>query len=80
MFNSVRTVMTFAPDPGASARWWGELLDVPVRTDVSDAGGVHAWNERPRPPSYVSLRIVPDVSSGARATTFSTAPARTTSP
>ncbi|MET8743804.1 VOC family protein [Streptomyces sp. NPDC004728] len=45
MFDSVRTVMTFALDPEASARWWGELLDVPVRMDVSDAGDVYAWVE-----------------------------------
>lgn len=29
MFSTVRTVMTFAVDPEASARWWGEFLDAP---------------------------------------------------
>ncbi|MER5368248.1 VOC family protein [Streptomyces sp. NPDC002722] len=45
MFDRVRTVMTFALDPEASARWWGELLGVPVQVDVSDAGDVYAWVE-----------------------------------
>ncbi|MFD9591719.1 VOC family protein [Kitasatospora sp. NPDC059973] len=45
MFKSVTTVMTFALDPAASARWWGEFLGVPVTTDVSDTGSVYAWVE-----------------------------------
>lgn len=45
MFNAVRTVMTFAEAPEASARWWGELLDTPVKVDVSDSGAVYAWVE-----------------------------------
>ncbi|GGY69906.1 hypothetical protein GCM10010326_75250 [Streptomyces xanthochromogenes] len=45
MFNAVRTVMTFAEAPEASARWWGELLDTPVKVDVSDNGAVYAWVE-----------------------------------
>ncbi|MFE7563303.1 hypothetical protein [Kitasatospora sp. NPDC057500] len=45
MFTGVRTVMTFAVDPEVSARWWGEFLDVPVKTDVSDTGAIYAWVE-----------------------------------
>lgn len=45
MFKAARTVMTFAAAPEASARWWGELLDVPVKLDVSDTGAVYAWVE-----------------------------------
>ncbi|MGW8485463.1 VOC family protein [Streptomyces sp. NPDC055886] len=45
MFSTVRTVMTFAVDPEASARWWGESLDAPVKLDVSDTGAVYAWVE-----------------------------------
>ncbi len=42
--NSVRVVMTFAADPEASARWWGELLNV-VKLDGSDTGAGYAWVE-----------------------------------
>lgn len=45
MFRNVRIVMVFTTAPEASARWWGELLDVPVKTDVSDSGAVYAWVE-----------------------------------
>ncbi|MFG2624693.1 VOC family protein [Streptomyces sp. NPDC048473] len=45
MFKGVRTVMVFADSPEASARWYGELLDVPVQVDVSDTGAVYAWVE-----------------------------------
>ncbi|GAA2255972.1 hypothetical protein GCM10010232_51770 [Streptomyces amakusaensis] len=45
MFHGVRTVMIFADDPEASARWWGGLLDAPVRLDVADTGAVYAWIE-----------------------------------
>ncbi|WP_329521563.1 VOC family protein [Spirillospora sp. NBC_01491] len=34
--------MTFAVDPEASARWWGEVLNVPVNLDV-DGDSVYAW-------------------------------------
>ncbi|MEE1747573.1 MULTISPECIES: VOC family protein [unclassified Streptomyces] len=45
MFEGVRTVMVFAVDPEASARWYGELFGVPVRVDVADTGAVYAWVE-----------------------------------
>ncbi|WP_405712857.1 MULTISPECIES: VOC family protein [unclassified Streptomyces] len=45
MFEGVRTVMVFADSPEASARWYGELLGVPVRVDLSDTGAVYAWVE-----------------------------------
>ncbi|MFJ2955587.1 VOC family protein [Streptomyces sp. NPDC087270] len=45
MFAGVRTVMVFAEDPEASARWWGEVLDAPVKLDIADSGAVYAWVE-----------------------------------
>ncbi|MEU0937108.1 MULTISPECIES: VOC family protein [unclassified Embleya] len=42
MFRTVRTVMVFAGDPRASARWWAEVLDVPARFDI-DEESVYAW-------------------------------------
>ncbi|MFJ7197497.1 MULTISPECIES: VOC family protein [unclassified Streptomyces] len=45
MFEGVRTVMVFAQDPEASARWYGELLGVSVRVDAGDPGAVYAWVE-----------------------------------
>ncbi|MFF3172537.1 hypothetical protein ACFVQ0_07930 [Streptomyces sp. NPDC057900] len=42
VFHHVRTVMVFADDPSASAAWWGELLDAPVKTDISPTGDVYA--------------------------------------
>ncbi|MCT9093931.1 VOC family protein [Streptomyces sp. ASQP_92] len=36
--------MAFADNPEASARWWGEVLDSPVKTDVNDdTSAVYAW-------------------------------------
>ncbi|WP_434593397.1 VOC family protein [Streptomyces sp. A5-4] len=43
MFKDVRIVMVFADAPEISARWWGQVLDAPVKTDVSNTGAVYAW-------------------------------------
>ncbi|MEV5574416.1 VOC family protein [Spirillospora sp. NPDC052269] len=43
MFERVSTVMTFADDPEACARWWGNALGVDVHTDVADDGQLYAW-------------------------------------
>ncbi|HEY9417374.1 MAG TPA: VOC family protein [Pseudonocardia sp.] len=40
MFNGVRSVMVFAADPVASARWWAGQLDVEVHVD-----SLFAWIE-----------------------------------
>lgn len=46
MFQRVSTVMTFAIDPEASARWWADVLGADVHLDVdSDSGSVYAWIE-----------------------------------
>ncbi|MFE6869523.1 VOC family protein [Kitasatospora sp. NPDC057692] len=45
MSTGVRTVMTFAVGPEASARWWGRFLDVPVKLDAGDAGAGYAGVE-----------------------------------
>jgi Glyoxalase-like domain len=37
VFDGVRSVMVFALDPLASARWWGKLLDADVHVDSSFA-------------------------------------------
>ena len=42
MFRGVRTVMVFANDPEASARWWADTLDAPVHVD-HDGASVYAW-------------------------------------
>lgn len=40
VFGGVRSVMVFASDPLASARWWGNLLEVEVHVD-----SLFAWIE-----------------------------------
>ncbi|WP_424706993.1 VOC family protein [Kitasatospora acidiphila] len=37
--------MTFAENPEASARWWGDLLDTQAKVEVSESGAVYAWVE-----------------------------------
>ncbi|MDI3390034.1 VOC family protein [Streptomyces sp. B-S-A8] len=44
MFTGIRTIMIFAEDPEKTARWWGNVLDTAVHTDVNkDNGDVYAW-------------------------------------
>ncbi|MFC5183894.1 VOC family protein [Actinomadura harenae] len=43
MFKHVSTVMTFASDPEACARWWADALSTDLHTDIADDGQVYAW-------------------------------------
>jgi predicted enzyme related to lactoylglutathione lyase len=42
LFQRVSTIMTFAEDPEASARWWARVLATDVHLDV-DGNSVYAW-------------------------------------
>jgi len=44
LFKRVSTVMTFAEDPEAAARWWAGLLGADVQLDT-DGTSVYAWIE-----------------------------------
>ncbi|MFK0167306.1 VOC family protein [Streptomyces sp. NPDC090306] len=44
VLRGVRTVMVFALDPAASARWWAEVLGVRAHFEGEDTGG-YAWLE-----------------------------------
>ncbi|WP_322769608.1 VOC family protein [Frankia sp. Cr1] len=42
MFGPVTTVMVFADDPEASARWWARVLGREIHLDI-DGDSVYAW-------------------------------------
>jgi predicted enzyme related to lactoylglutathione lyase len=42
MFTACTRVMIFSEDPEKSARWWGQVLNVPVHLDIKGAS-VFAW-------------------------------------